>query len=222
MESLANIGLIDKIVAGCDEAGRGPLAGPVFAAAVIMPNDFEHPLIRDSKKLSKKQRLEAIKIIKENAIAWAIASCSAQEIDERNILRASIFAMQKAVVALYGSDLSENVGTIEDKGGKVIQPEFLLIDGNKFYDFKDKNGITVPYKTIVKGDSLYTSIAAASILAKTYRDDLMISLSKEYPQFGWDRNMAYPTAEHRAAILKYGITPYHRKTFVHIQKELFK
>ena len=204
----------ELVVAGCDEAGRGPLAGPVYAAAVILPKGFEHPLVKDSKQLSERKRIEARDIVKETAIAWAVAKCDAQEIDEINILKASILAMKRAVAALYGAALMDMPALPVDRGGTLIVPELLLIDGNKFYGYEDCEGRTIQFKTIVKGDSLIPAISAASILAKTYRDDFMKKIAAEYPQYGWERNMAYPTAEHRAAILKYGITPYHRKTFL--------
>lgn len=182
-----NKGLLE---AGCDEAGRGPLAGPVFAAAVILPADFHHPLLNDSKKMSEKARETLRPIIEQEALAWAVAEISASEIDELNILWASVEGMHKAVKALK------------------IKPEFLLIDGNKFKPLED-----IPYKTVVHGDATYASIAAASVLAKTYRDDKMRSLAREFPQYGWERNMGYPTQEHIDAIKKYGLTPYHRRSF---------
>jgi ribonuclease HII len=180
----------DLIEAGCDEAGRGCLAGPVFAAAVILPKDYKNELLNDSKKLSLKNRLILRKNILESSIAWAVASVDNEGIDEINILNASILAMQKAVKKL-----------------KTV-PQFLLIDGNRFKPFRD-----IPYETIIKGDGKYMSIAAASILAKTFRDDYMHDLHLKHPQYGWDRNMGYPTKEHRAAIAKFGITDYHRKSF---------
>ncbi len=179
--------------AGCDEAGRGPLAGPVYAAAVILPEDFYHPLLNDSKQMSEKAREELRPIIEKEAVAWAVEAVSAEEIDKLNILWASVTGMQRAVLQLDPA------------------PAFLLIDGNKFrpfgpYGFKD-------YQTVVHGDATYASIAAASVLAKTYRDDFMRHLSAEFPQYGWDRNMGYPTPEHIEAIRKYGYTPWHRKSF---------
>lgn len=176
--------------AGCDEAGRGPLAGPVYAAAVILPRDFQNPLLNDSKQLSEKVRYGLRPIIEQEAVDWAVASVSAEEIDKINILRASIAAMQRALDKLK------------------VRPEFIIVDGNKFSDY----GI-IPHKCFVKGDGLYASIAAASVLAKTYRDDYMRELSEKYPQYGWDKNFGYPTAEHRKAIAIYGPTPLHRKTF---------
>ncbi len=178
------------IEAGCDEAGRGPLAGPVFAAAVILPKDFFHPLLNDSKKMSEKARETLRPIIEEEAIAWAVEEVSAAEIDSINILNASITGMQRAVRKLK------------------TKPEFLLIDGNKFKPFDG-----FEYQCIIKGDAKFASIAAASVLAKTYRDDYMKRLALEYPQYGWERNMGYPTKEHIDAILNHGYTPHHRKSF---------
>lgn len=180
----------DKIEAGCDEAGRGPLAGPVYAAAVILPKDFYHPLLNDSKQMSKKNRLILRDVIEKEALAWAVEAVDAKEIDEINILNASIVGMQRAVSHLK------------------IRPEFLLIDGNKFKPYDQ-----IPYQTVVGGDATYASIAAASVLAKTYRDEFMEKLAKEYPEYGWDKNMGYPTAAHIEAIRKYGYTPWHRMSF---------
>jgi ribonuclease HII len=176
--------------AGCDEAGRGCLSGPVVAAAVILPRNFKHPVLNDSKQLSSKTRLELREEIMNSARAWKVAFVDNNEIDEMNILRASIKAMH---LALDGLD---NL------------PDFILVDGNSFYPYKN-----IGHKTIVKGDSLYFSIAAASVLAKTFRDEYMEKIHLEYPHYGWDRNKGYATAFHRAAILKHGITPYHRKSF---------
>jgi len=176
--------------AGCDEAGRGPLAGPVFAAAVILPEDFSHPLLNDSKKMTEKARETLRPIIEREALAWAVVEVAAEEIDRLNILKASITGMQRAV-----SKLS-------------IRPEFLLIDGNKFIPFDG-----FPYKTVVHGDATYASIAAASVLAKTWRDEKMRSLARQYPGYGWERNMGYPTAEHIEAIKTLGFTPEHRRSF---------
>ena len=183
----------DRLEAGCDEAGRGPLAVPVYAAAVMLPPDFFHPLLNDSKQMSEKAREELRPIIEREAIAWAVEAVEADEIDRLNILWASVTGMQRAVLRLDPA------------------PEFLLIDGNKFrpfgpYGFKH-------YQTVVHGDATYASIAAASVLAKTYRDERMRELSRDYPQYGWDRNMGYPTAEHIEAIRRYGYTPLHRKSF---------
>ena len=179
-----------RIEAGCDEAGRGPLAGPVFAAAVILPKDFYHPLLNDSKQMSEKAREILRPIIEKEALAWAVEEVSAEEIDTINILNASITGMQRAVRRLS------------------IRPEFLLIDGNKFRPFDGYE-----YQCIVKGDGKFASIAAASVLAKTYRDRYMRKLAEEYPQYGWERNMGYPTKEHIAAIIEHGYTPHHRKSF---------
>ncbi len=180
----------DLVEAGCDEAGRGPLAGPVFAAAVILPKDFHHPLLNDSKKMSEKARDELRPIIEREAVAWAVEEVSALEIDTINILNASITGMQRAVRKLE------------------VKPEFLLIDGNKFKPFDGYE-----YQCVVKGDAKFASIAAASVLAKTYRDEYMRKLAQEYPQYGWDRNMGYPTKEHVEAIIRHGYTPHHRKSF---------
>lgn len=180
----------DLTEAGCDEAGRGPLAGPVFAAAVILPKDFHHPLLNDSKKMTEKARDILRPIIEKEALAWAVEEVSAEEIDSINILNASITGMQRAVRRLG------------------IRPEFLLIDGNRFRPF---DGFS--YQCIVKGDAKFASIAAASVLAKTYRDEYMRKLAQEYPQYGWERNMGYPTKEHIEAIINHGYTPHHRKSF---------
>ncbi|OFY65361.1 MAG: ribonuclease HII [Bacteroidetes bacterium RBG_13_43_22] len=176
--------------AGCDEAGRGCLAGPVVAAAVILPKNYRHPVLNDSKKLTAKQRSILKDEIKNTALAWNIGVVDNREIDEINILRASIKAMHIAIEGLS------------------VKPQFLLIDGNSFYRFKD-----ISHKTIIKGDGLYFSIAAASVLAKTFRDELMEKIHNEYPEYGWNRNKGYATVLHRNAILKHGITPYHRKSF---------
>ena len=178
------------IEAGCDEAGRGCLAGPVFAAAVILPKDFKHATLTDSKKLTEKQRYLLRDEIKEKAVAWAVASCDNNEIDKINILKAAIHAMHKAVEQL------------------TVRPEYLIVDGNYFISYPG-----IEHRTIVKGDSLYYSIAAASVLAKTFRDDFMLALAAEYPQYHWEKNKGYPTREHRDAIARHGISPYHRKTF---------
>ncbi len=176
--------------AGCDEAGRGPLAGPVFAAAVILPSDFSHPKLNDSKKMNARDRSELRDIIKREAISWAVASLSAEEIDRLNILNASIEGMWRAVAKLD------------------VQPGFLLIDGNRF-----KPTGQIPYTTVVHGDAIYASIAAASVLAKTARDEYMLRLAEKYPHYGWERNMGYPTPEHIEAIRRYGYTPEHRRSF---------
>ena len=180
----------DKIEAGCDEAGRGCLSGPVFAAAVILPKNFKNELLNDSKKLSEKNRYILREIIEREALSYAVYQTDCKTIDKINILNASILSMQNAVKKLK------------------IKPELLLIDGNRFKDFDNYE-----YECIVKGDSIYSSIAAASILAKTYRDDYMLKLHKEYPDYKWNKNKGYGAKEHQEAILKYGRTKYHRKTF---------
>jgi ribonuclease HII len=186
--------------AGCDEAGRGPLAGPVVAAAVILPADYSDASLNDSKQLTERQREHLRTEIEREAVAWAVAVVDAEEIDRLNILHASTHAMCLAVQQL------------------APKPEFLLIDGNRFYNETD-----IPYECIVKGDAQYMSIAAASILAKTHRDELMVRLHKEYPQYGWDHNKGYPTVEHYNAIEQYGPTPYHRRSFnLYRQRTLFE
>ena len=176
--------------AGCDEAGRGCLAGPVFAAAVILPHDFDHHLLNDSKQLSEEIRYELRVEIEQKAIAYAIASVDNTEIDEVNILNASFLAMHRAIMKL------------------TIAPQFLIIDGNRFNKYQD-----VPHKCIVEGDAKYFSIAAASILAKTYRDDYMKQIAVEHPDYDWHTNKGYPTIKHREVTLRNGFTPYHRRTF---------
>jgi len=176
--------------AGCDEAGRGCLAGPVVAAAVILPKSYENILLNDSKKLSSKARAILRPEIEKEALAWAVAFVDNNEIDEINILNASFLAMHRAVDQLQQ------------------KPELLLIDGNRFNPYPD-----IDHECIIKGDGKYLSIAAASVLAKTYRDEYMISLDKEFPGYGWRKNMGYPTQEHRHGIKKHGVTPYHRKSF---------
>lgn len=178
------------IEAGCDEAGRGCLAGSVYAAAVILPPDYHNDLLNDSKQLSAKQRYLLRDEIEREAVAWSLGIVTAQEIDKLNILRASITAMHRAI------------------DGLKMRPEHLIIDGNKFIPYPE-----VPHATIVKGDGKYLSIAAASILAKTYRDDYMKKLHEEHPFYGWNHNAGYPTKEHRQGIEKYGVTPYHRMSF---------
>lgn len=180
----------DKFEAGCDEAGRGCLAGPVFAAAVILRSDFENNMLNDSKKLSEKARDELKEIIEKEAVSWAVASVSPEEIDEINILNASFLAMHRAL----------------DKLQK--RPEFLLIDGNRFNKYRD-----IDHKCIVGGDGKYLSIAAASILAKTYRDAYMKAQHSVFPNYGWNTNKGYPTIAHKMAIQEYGLTPLHRKSF---------
>lgn len=184
------------IEAGCDEAGRGCLAGDVYAAAVILPPDFQNELLNDSKQLNEAQRYQLREIIEREAIAWAVGIVTAEEIDKINILRASILAMHRAI------------------DGLKVRPEHLLVDGNKFTPY---SGIT--HNTVVKGDATYMSIAAASILAKTYRDDYMLRIAEEYPMYDWKSNKGYPTAKHRAAIREYGTTPYHRMTFNLLSEE---
>lgn len=186
--------------AGCDEAGRGCLAGSVFAAAVIMPPGFSHPLLNDSKQMSARNRDLLRAIIEEEAVAWAVQEISAARIDEINILNASFEGMSLAVAQLDP------------------QPQFLAIDGNRF-----RTTLEIPYRCIVKGDGKYADIAAASVLAKTHRDEYMMRLDAEYPMYGWASNKGYPTREHRLAIRKYGISPYHRLSFNHEidQLELF-
>ena len=186
--------------AGCDEAGRGPLAGPVVAAAVVLPPDYSNAILNDSKQLSEKQRNLLRADIEANALDWAVAVVTPEEIDRLNILHASTHAMCEAVLHLKGP-----------------KPDFLLIDGNRFYNETD-----IPYQTFVKGDATYMSIAAASILAKTHRDELMMRLHEEYPQYGWDHNKGYPTADHYKAIEEHGVTPYHRRSFtLYKQHSLF-
>ena len=185
------------VEAGCDEAGRGCLAGPVFAAAVILPENFNSELLNDSKKLTEKQRYELRPIIEEAAIAWAVGSYDHLEIDKVNILNASIFSMHRALDQLS------------------VRPEHIIVDGNRFKPYQN-----IPYTTVVKGDGKYLSIAAASVLAKTYRDDFMLALHEEYPEYGWNQNKGYPTSIHRNAIQKYGITPFHRKSFRLIDPQL--
>jgi len=186
------------IEAGCDEAGRGCLAGPVTAAAVILPKNFSHQILTDSKKLTQKQRALLKDEIINSAVAWNVAFVDNNEIDIMNILRASIKAMHLAVEGLQKA------------------PQFLLVDGNRFYPYK-----AIKHKTIVKGDGLFFSIAAASVLAKTFRDEYMRKIDEEFPQYGWKNNKGYPTADHRSAILKYGVTPYHRKSFNLLDTQMF-
>jgi len=182
--------LTDFLEAGIDEAGRGPLAGPVFAAAVILPLDFYDPLLNDSKQMSRENMLQVREHIEKDAIAWAVDSSSAEVIDRENILRATFMAMNGAVRKLS------------------VKPQLLLVDGNRF-----QCSCGILYRTCIKGDAEFASIAAASVLAKTYRDDLMIRLAENFPEYGWDQNFGYPTKAHREAIIKYGYSPYHRKTF---------
>ena len=185
------------IEAGCDEAGRGCLAGPVFAASVILPLDFEHSDLNDSKQLSENKRDELRLFIEKHALSFAVASCSATEIDEINILKASFLAMHRAI------DLLRQ------------RPELLLIDGNRFTTYQD-----IPHHCIIKGDSKFQSIAAASILAKTYRDEYMLQIAEDFPAYRWERNKGYPTKAHRDAIAKHGSTPHHRMTFTLLPQQL--
>lgn len=179
-----------RVEAGCDEAGRGCLAGSVYAAAVILPPDYHNERLNDSKKLTARQRYALRQDIERDAVAWAVGVVTPQEIDQINILNASILAMHRALDQLQ------------------VRPEAIIVDGNRFKPYHD-----LPHTTIVKGDGKYLSIAAASILAKTYRDDEMIRLAQEYPDYDWQHNMGYPTRKHREAIRQHGITPYHRRTF---------
>lgn len=184
------------IEVGCDEAGRGCLAGPVFAAAVVLPKGFSHPLLNDSKQLNAHQREKLREIIEREAMAWSVVSIDAQEIDRINILNASIEGMHRAI------------DDLKDAGGKKVTPSLIFVDGNRFKPYGE-----IPHHCIVKGDGKLSCIAAASILAKTHRDEYMRHLATEYPQYGWEENMAYPTAKHREAIALYGLTPYHRRSF---------
>lgn len=187
----------NQIEAGCDEAGRGCLAGPVFAAAVILPPDFENNLLNDSKKLTEKQRYDLRKVIELQALAWAVEAVSNDEIDEVNILNASFLAMNRAIMQLK------------------IKPGHLLIDGNRFRPQTD-----IPFTCMVKGDGRFFSIAAASVLAKTYRDDFMKKIHNEFPAYDWNRNKGYPTKKHRDAIRKHGVTVYHRRSFRLLDEQL--
>ena len=187
---LKNNYYVGKIEAGCDEAGRGCLAGSVYAAAVILPDNYQNDLLNDSKHLTEKRRYELREIVERDAIAWAVGIVTPEEIDKINILNASILAMHRALDQLK------------------VRPEAIIVDGNRFKPYNN-----IPYTTIVKGDGKYLSIAAASILAKTYRDDYMDRLAEEYPQYDWLSNKGYPTRRHREAIREFGITPYHRRSF---------
>ena len=187
----------ELLEAGCDEAGRGCLAGSVFAAAVILPLDFYHPLLNDSKQMTERARNILREVIEREAVAWAVAEVTAARIDEINILKASIEGMNIAAANLK------------------VAAEFLAIDGNRFVSHTG-----LPFKCIVKGDGKYANIAAASVLAKTHRDEYMLRLHEEYPHYGWDRNKGYPTREHRLAIREYGLTPYHRMSFNHTEGQL--
>ncbi len=180
----------ELIEAGCDEAGRGCLAGSVFAAAVILPPDFYHPLLNDSKQMTERRRDQLRVIIEREAIAWHVAEVTAERIDQINILHASIEGMNIALKALNTT------------------PEYIIVDGNRFH-----TDLSTPWRTIVKGDGKYANIAAASVLAKTHRDEYMMRIAEEYPMYGWAKNKGYPTREHRIAVREYGLSPYHRKTF---------
>ena len=180
----------DLIEAGCDEAGRGCLAGSVFAAAVILPPDFHHPLLNDSKQMTERRRNQLREIIEREALAWHVAEVTAERIDQINILHASIEGMNIALRAL------------------TTTPEYIVIDGNRFH-----TDLSTPWRTIVKGDGKYANIAAASVLAKTHRDEYMMRIAEEYPMYGWAKNKGYPTREHRIAVREYGLSPYHRKSF---------
>lgn len=194
---MLSLQLIDGLEAGTDEAGRGCLSGPVTAAAVILPADFEEPLLNDSKKLTEKQRYFLRPIIEEKALAFAVANCSPSEIDEINILNASIEAMHRALKKLK------------------LNPIHILVDGNRFHPFQN-----IPHKCIIKGDGKYQNIAAASVLAKTYRDDIMLELDQKHPEYDWKNNKGYPTKKHREAIKKIGTTIHHRKTFRLLPEQL--
>ena len=197
---LENFYQTELLEAGCDEAGRGCLAGSVFAAAVILPPDFHHPLLNDSKQMTERNRNLLREVIEREAVAWAVQAISAARIDEINILNASFEGMSLAVAQLEP------------------RPQFLAIDGNRF-----RTSLDIPYTCVVKGDGKYADIAAASVLAKTHRDEYMMRLAEEYPMYGWAKNKGYPTREHRLAVREYGLSPYHRVTFNHEigQLELF-
>lgn len=186
-----------SLEAGTDEAGRGCLSGPVVAAAVILPKEFTHPFLNDSKQLSEKKREELRPFIEENAIAYGVSFVWQDEVDKINVLQASITGMHRSIGLLQ------------------VQPEFIIVDGNKFSSYKE-----IPYKTIVKGDAKYQSIAAASVLAKTYRDAYMEKIHEEFPMYNWKQNKGYPTKEHRKAIQQFGVTKYHRKTFRLLPEQL--
>ncbi|MTK53438.1 ribonuclease HII [Paludibacter sp.] len=195
---LAPFLLADCNEAGCDEAGRGCLAGPVFAAAVILPPDYDNDVLNDSKQLSEKVRYQLRPEIEQSAVAWAVGIVSAEEIDQINILNASILAMHRAVAGLK------------------LTPDHLIIDGNRFKKYKD-----IPHQCIVKGDGKYLSIAAASVLAKTYRDDYMNAIHQDFPAYNWLSNKGYPTVKHRDAIREFGVTPHHRKSFRLLENQTF-
>lgn len=187
----------NNLEAGTDEAGRGCLAGPVVAAAVILPSDFEHPFLNDSKQLSEKKRLELKPFIEKNALAYAVSFIHNEEVDQLNVLQASITGMHRSIASLQTT------------------PEFIIVDGNKFKPYPN-----IPHQTIVKGDAKFMSIAAASVLAKTYRDEFMEKIHEEHPQYNWKKNKGYPTKEHRNAIREFGITQYHRKSFKLLPEQL--
>ena len=186
-----------SLEAGTDEAGRGCLSGPVVAAAVILPIDFTHPFLNDSKQLSEKKRAQLRPFIEENALAFAVSFVCHNEVDQLNVLQASITGMHRSIEMLQ------------------MEPEYIIVDGNKFNSYRD-----IPHKTIVKGDAKYLSIAAASVLAKTYRDEYMEKIHKEFPMYNWKKNKGYPTKEHRNGIREFGITKYHRKTFKLLPEQL--
>jgi len=186
-----------KLEAGTDEAGRGCLSGPVVAAAVILPDNFQHELLNDSKQLSEKKRQELRPYIEEHALAYGVSFIHQEEVDELNVLQASITGMHRSIQQLN------------------IQPEFIIVDGNKFKPYEE-----IPHQTIVKGDAKFMSIAAASVLAKTYRDEYMEKIHQEFPQYNWQKNKGYPTKEHREAIRQFGATPYHRKSFKLLPEQL--
>ena len=186
-----------KLEAGTDEAGRGCLSGPVVAAAVILPDDFQHELLNDSKQLSEKKRQELRPYIEEHALAYGVSFIHQEEVDELNVLQASITGMHRSIQQLN------------------IQPEFIIVDGNKFKPYEE-----IPHQTIVKGDAKFMSIAAASVLAKTYRDEYMKKIHQEFPQYNWQKNKGYPTKEHREAIRQFGATTYHRKSFKLLPEQL--
>lgn len=195
LQSQYNIGVIE---AGCDEAGRGCLAGSVYAAAVILPENYQNAELNDSKQLTDRRRKQLREVIQRDAVAWAVGIVTPEEIDRINILNASILAMHRALDQL------------------TVRPQAIIVDGNRFKPYRpvvDGSAVNIRHTTIVKGDGKFLSIAAASILAKTYRDDYMDALAEEYPQYDWHSNKGYPTAKHREAIRQYGTTPYHRKSF---------
>ncbi|MDR2891456.1 MAG: ribonuclease HII [Alistipes sp.] len=212
--------------AGCDEAGRGCLAGSVFAAAVVLPAGWSHPLLNDSKKMTARARDVLREVIEREATAWAVASVSAARIDQINILGASFEAMTLAVARIIGPEIGSMRGSEADSGVSVgamggglhIKPDMLLIDGNRF-----RTALDIPYECIVGGDGKYASIAAASVLAKTHRDEYIERLAEEFPEYGWARNKGYPTRQHREAIARHGLSPHHRKTFACLpEPELFE